>query len=210
MSRVSKGSAAEDFDANRLVWRIVRTFDYSADMAAAVHARATTSLAELAERGVLSGVVARERTLAVLPAFESLLPNASLQRGSVVACTGSGAVSLALALAAGPSQQGAWVAVAGFPDIGVSSRCRVGRGVGAVGDGVPNLPLGGGRVQRCDMGRCVGRDDRWLRCVVARARNSATCEQQQPDDWWRVPKREVPSSSPLGPTPRSRATCSSM
>ncbi|MCE9623715.1 MAG: hypothetical protein K8R99_15355 [Actinomycetia bacterium] len=84
------------------------------------------SLVELAERGVLSGVVARERTLSVLPAFESLLPNAALQRGSVVACEGSAASSLALGLAAGPSQAGAWVAVAGVPDIGLAAAVELG------------------------------------------------------------------------------------
>ena len=85
-----------------------------------------TNLAELAERGVLSGVVARERTLAVLPAFEPLLPGAVLQRGSVVTCEGSAAASLALALAAKPSQEGAWVAVAGFPDIGLAAAAEMG------------------------------------------------------------------------------------
>ena len=84
------------------------------------------TLAELAERGVLSGVVARERTLAVLPVFESLLPGATLQRGSVVSCEGSAAATLALALAAGPSQAGAWVAVAGFPDIGLAATDELG------------------------------------------------------------------------------------
>ena len=84
------------------------------------------NLAELAERGVLSGVVAPERTLTVLPAFEPLLPGAVLQRGSVVGCEGSAAASLALALAAGPSQEGAWVAVAGFPDVGVAAATELG------------------------------------------------------------------------------------
>ncbi len=86
----------------------------------------TASLAELAERGVLSGVVARERTLAVLPAFEPLLPGAVLQRGSIVGCEGLAAATLALALAAGPSQEGAWVAVAGFPDVGVAAATELG------------------------------------------------------------------------------------
>ncbi len=84
------------------------------------------NLAELAERGVLSGFVARERTLAVLPAFEALLPGAVLQRGSVVGCEGTAAVSLALALAAGPSKEGAWVAIAGFPDVGVAAAVELG------------------------------------------------------------------------------------
>ena len=87
---------------------------------------AATSLAELAERGVLSGVVARERTLAVLPAFESLLPGAVLQRGNVVACEGVAATTLALALTAGPSQAGAWVAVAGFPHAGIEAAVELG------------------------------------------------------------------------------------
>lgn len=87
---------------------------------------AAASLAELADRGVLSGVVARERTLTVLSAFEPLLPGAVLQRGSVVGCEGSAAASLALALAAGPSQEGAWVAVAGLPDVGVAAAAELG------------------------------------------------------------------------------------
>lgn len=87
---------------------------------------AAASLAELAKRGVLSGVVARERTLAVLPAFEPLLPGAVLQRGSVVACEGSAAATLALALAARPSQEGVWVAVAGFPDVGMEAAAELG------------------------------------------------------------------------------------
>ena len=62
----------------------------------------------------------------MLPAFEPLLPGAVLQRGSVVACEGSAAASLALALAAKPSQEGAWVAVAGFPDIGLAAAAEIG------------------------------------------------------------------------------------
>lgn len=86
----------------------------------------TATLAELADRGVLSGVVAPERTLAVLPAFEPLLPGAVLQRGSIVGCEGSAAATLALALVAGPSQEGAWIAVAGFPDVGVAAATELG------------------------------------------------------------------------------------
>jgi len=85
-----------------------------------------TTIAELAEQGILSGVVARERTLSVLPTFEQLLPRAVLQRGSVVACEGPAAASLALALAAGPSQEGAWLAVAGFPEVGVAAAAELG------------------------------------------------------------------------------------
>ena len=82
---------------------------------------ATTRLDELvATSGVVSGAMARERTLTLLEVFDSLLPH-GLQRGSVVGCEGPAAVSLALALAAGPSRQGAWVGVAGLPALGVAA-----------------------------------------------------------------------------------------
>lgn len=53
-----------------------------------------------------------------------LLP--SLQRGSTVACGGRAAVSLALALAAAPSGEGAWVGVAGVPELGVCAAADIG------------------------------------------------------------------------------------
>ena len=83
-------------------------------------------LAALSSSGVLSGVAARDRTLSVLPAFEQLLPSAVVQRGSVVGCTGSAAVSLALALAARPSAEGAWVGVVGLPSMGVAAAVELG------------------------------------------------------------------------------------
>ncbi len=70
--------------------------------------------------------LARERTLPVLSALESLLPGGALQRGSVVSVTGMGATSLALALAAGPSVAGSWVAVVGQPDLGLAAAEEVG------------------------------------------------------------------------------------
>ena len=85
-----------------------------------------TNLAELAGSGLLSGAAAQQRTIAVLPAFEELLPQAVMQRGSVVECAGSAAVSLALALAAGPSLAGAWVGVAGLPQLGVAAAVEMG------------------------------------------------------------------------------------
>jgi hypothetical protein len=93
-------------------------------------ASAPTDLADLATRGLVaraaSGAAARERTLPLLPVFGELLPGAVVQRGSVVACHGSAAVSLALALAAGPSQQGAWVAVVGLPTLGLAAAAEAG------------------------------------------------------------------------------------
>ena len=85
-----------------------------------------TNLAELAGSGLLSGVAAPLRTLPVLPAFGELLPGAVIQRGSVVGCQGSSAVSLALALAAGPSLAGAWVGVTGLPSLGVAAAVELG------------------------------------------------------------------------------------
>ena len=85
-----------------------------------------TNLAELAGSGLLSGVAAQQRTVPVLPAFEGLLPGAVLQRGSVIGCEGSAAVSLALALAAGPSLAGAWIGVAGIPELGVAAAVELG------------------------------------------------------------------------------------
>ena len=86
----------------------------------------TAGLASLAGSGVLSGAAARDRTMSVLPAFAALLPQAVVQRGSVLGCTGSAAVSLSLALAAGPSAEGAWVGVVGLPSIGVAAAVELG------------------------------------------------------------------------------------
>ena len=75
--------------------------------------------------GVVSGAVAHERTLPVLPAFTPLLTT-GVQRGSVVACTGTAGVSLALSVAAGPSQAGSWVGVAGLPELGLAAAAEMG------------------------------------------------------------------------------------
>jgi hypothetical protein len=87
-------------------------------------------LADLATRGLVtragSGTAARERTLPLLAAFEELVPQCALQRGSVVSCHGAAAVSLALAVAAGPSQEGAWVGVVGFPTLGLAAAAEAG------------------------------------------------------------------------------------
>lgn len=59
---------------------------------------AFANLAELASSGLLSGAAALQRTMPLLAAFDELLPQAAVQRGSVVECDGAAAVSLALAL----------------------------------------------------------------------------------------------------------------
>ena len=79
----------------------------------------------LAERfPALTAVAASERTLPVHDSLVGLLP--SLQRGSTIACNGPAGVSLALALAAAPSQQGAWVGVAGLPELGIRAAVDMG------------------------------------------------------------------------------------
>lgn len=95
-------------------------------MARGALAENLNALAALVERGVVSGAVARERTLPVLAELSSLLPMGALQRGSVIACRGAAGVSLALALAAGPSGEGAWVGVAGLPGLGVAAAAELG------------------------------------------------------------------------------------
>lgn len=72
----------------------------------------------------LTTVAARERTLPVHGSLVELLP--ALQRGSTIACNGRAGVSLALALAAAPSCEGAWVGVAGLPELGIRAAADMG------------------------------------------------------------------------------------
>jgi hypothetical protein len=74
---------------------------------------------------VVPGVItAPERTLPMLPVFAELFT--TVQRGTVAACSGVAAGSLALALAAGPAQEGSWVAVAGWPALGLAAAAELG------------------------------------------------------------------------------------
>lgn len=72
----------------------------------------------LAER-VRPVAASRTRLLPVLPAIGALLPDGGLRRGTVVRFTGPGALSLALAVLAGPSAAGSWCGLAGVDDAGV-------------------------------------------------------------------------------------------
>jgi hypothetical protein len=79
----------------------------------------------LAERfPELTAVAASERTLPVHESLTCLLP--AIQRGSTIACGGRAAVSLALALAAAPSAEGAWIGVAGIPELGIRAAADMG------------------------------------------------------------------------------------
>jgi len=100
------------------------------------------SLAFLAERA-RAGVPSSERLLPVLPALGALLPDGALRRGQTVVVTGAGArgvarpgvgtapegpegtaagaISLMLALLAGPTAAGAWATVLGVPGLGATA-----------------------------------------------------------------------------------------
>jgi hypothetical protein len=85
-----------------------------------------------ADRGRLAGAavvepgttLAGERLLPVVPALQPLLPGRGLRRGSTVAVGRSAA--LALALVAGASAAGSWVAAVGLPDLGVVAAAEAG------------------------------------------------------------------------------------
>jgi hypothetical protein len=74
--------------------------------------------------------LARDRRLPVLPAFDPLLPATGLRRGTTVAVGAApgvtGATSLALALAAGASQAGSWVAAVGLGSLGLVAAAELG------------------------------------------------------------------------------------
>src|SRR4051812_46786243 len=85
-----------------------------------------TQLQRDAQRGAAAVVLARDRSLPVLPALQALLPE-GMRRGAVMEVgAGPGATSLALALTAGASAQGSWVAVVGAPSLGLSAAADLG------------------------------------------------------------------------------------
>jgi hypothetical protein len=72
---------------------------------------------------------AAERSLPVAPALETLLPS-GLRRGSSLQVAGArdglGSTSLALAVLAGPSAAGSWVAAVGVPTLGLAAAAGFG------------------------------------------------------------------------------------
>ena len=92
-------------------------------------AAVAAGVAGLAER-VRPTDLARDRRLPVLPAFDALLPAGGLRRGTTVAVGArpgvAGATSLALALAAGASQAGSWVAAVGLGSLGLVAAAELG------------------------------------------------------------------------------------
>ena len=94
-------------------------------------ASSVASNADLVSEAARARPVTRadERVLPVLPALEGLFPEGvrGLRRGSTVAVEGGpGTTSLALALAAGPSGDGSWVAMAGLPTVGLTAAAGFG------------------------------------------------------------------------------------
>ena len=77
-----------------------------------------------AELGGAGTTLASERLLPVLPALRPLVPGQGLRRGTTVAVTRSAA--LALALVAGASAAGSWVAAVGLPDLGIVAAAETG------------------------------------------------------------------------------------
>ena len=89
--------------------------------------RTTLSSSRVAGRAELVGpgtTLAEERLLPVVPALEPLLPGRGLRRGTTVTVTRSAA--LALALVAGASAAGSWVAAVGLPDLGIVAAAETG------------------------------------------------------------------------------------
>ncbi len=95
----------------------------TAGRADSAHRRA--QLQVIADR-VAPTAIAQEQTLPVLPVLARLFPDAALRRGTVVEGSGRGATSLALAVAAGPSSVGSWVAVVGNVDLGLQAVAELG------------------------------------------------------------------------------------
>src|SRR5512132_2429781 len=76
------------------------------------------------ELGGPGATLADERLLPVVPALQSLLPGRGLRRGATV--TVSRSAALALALVAGASAAGSWVAAVGLPDLGIVAAAEAG------------------------------------------------------------------------------------
>jgi hypothetical protein len=84
----------------------------------------SSSASARTELGGPGATLADERLLPVVPAFQSLLPGAGLRRGTTVAVGRSAA--LALALVAGASAAGSWVAAVGLPHLGIVAAAETG------------------------------------------------------------------------------------
>ena len=69
---------------------------------------------------------ARDRCLPVDEVFAPLLPDAGLQRGRVIGCSGVAAWSLALGMISRAVSTGSWVAFVGTPTVGLEAASEIG------------------------------------------------------------------------------------
>jgi hypothetical protein len=126
---LAQGAAVEEVPTRAVPVRSAQARDGAAGGASASPAQ----LAALAER-VGPVTLAREHRLGVLEPLTPLLPGGGLRRGSVVAVAstgrGHGATALALALVAGPSAAGSWVAGVGLPSVGLAAAGELGVALG--------------------------------------------------------------------------------
>ncbi len=111
---------------------IEHLFDSVARMALESVRRALADLSPAERQQAVRAVVgdhapltlARERTLPVHPVLQPLVP--ALTRGHTVQCTGTAAMSCALALMVAPTQAGSWAGVVGMPELGVAAATELG------------------------------------------------------------------------------------
>ena len=89
--------------------------------------------------GALAGG-AHERRIPVEGALAPLLPEGSIRRGTAVAVSGLGSMTLAMALTAEASRRASWVAAVGMADLGVAALAE--RGVDLRRWALVNLPVG--------------------------------------------------------------------
>ena len=91
-------------------------------------ARRTIDLSAL--RAGIPAVMAHERLLPVHPVLAPLFGvtpgDPGLVRGHTVVCSGSAAMSCALAVMAAPTQVGSWAGVVGLPSVGVGAAAELG------------------------------------------------------------------------------------
>lgn len=82
-------------------------------------------LAVVADR-VRPVVLAREHTLPLAASLVGLFPEGVLRRGITITVDGSGAASLAFALAAAPVHSGSWVAFVDLPELNLAAAVEAG------------------------------------------------------------------------------------
>lgn len=82
-------------------------------------------LAAVAEQ-VRPVALAREHTLPVVAPLTQLFPEGALPRGITITIDGTGAASVALALAAAPVQAGSWVAFVDLPGVNLAAAAEAG------------------------------------------------------------------------------------